>query len=88
MSISSSGSRSQVPGLSIIALATWEKEECGFESLVLWEMRVVVQSRGRGPSNVAASGIPGEMAGKCFSVEPETVASDVCFEAISSPGFR
>ena len=37
MCISSSGSRSQVPGLLIIALATWEKEEHGFESLVLWE---------------------------------------------------
>lgn len=63
MCISSSGSRSQVPGLLIIALATWEKEEHGFESLVLWETRVVVQSCGRGSSNVAASGIPGEMAG-------------------------
>ena len=69
-------------------LATWEKEERGFELLVLWEMRVVVQSHGRGPSNVAASGISGKMAGKCFSVEPEIAASDVCFEAISSPGFQ
>lgn len=68
MSIPSSGSRSLVPGILIIALATKEKEECGFESLVMWEMRVAVQGSGRGPSSMASSGALGEMAGKQFSV--------------------